>query len=968
MAQTTSLFFQDEVLPGVLTEIQQSYNYGYYTTEWGNTSTVLVMGTAFNGPMNKVMKIYSPEHAMYTFGGTYDAKSHKEASLVTGIQDAYDRGCRSIYACRISGKDLYKDFELAPDLGYKLRVSGAYPSNGNKNIYFRFINSGDEIKLVYYKPADRATIREKMSGIVESSDSMIETVIDLGGTYGYTAETKVSELIDLFNTYQINNVLRLAIVDENGLDVTTTNPEAQNLPISAIFDGVYFIGRDSNAGAAYTIVDNAVASGHIFWKEYDNVVTFKTLKLNTDVTAPYPISGSYEDLRSAFTGVTTVEKFDFISDVTNVDALFGKDGVDYDEVDVSGFDLYKKLGSGYATTACITLKNPDVVNPTAKDYVVKETPSKNDHHIAAISDGVYSVLQNVPADYRVLVHATATEDLYGKLPAKDEFLVTVPGSIQYFVTGGGQNAVMVTPKVAEDASVVDEKYSFEVKVVADDAIETVGEIANGSTAKAVVAVADAASAPADQLFLISADGSAYTLATKTGDTVKEFDATYSMFNGEVYFDVTNNKLVKFVIEDGAASVVVLDYASYVADKFSAGKEFFMITYPGSVTVVAKYDEADGIKVIGTVQQVLSDDNSGLYTTEALSVDGSVPYVITVTESYLETATLESFIEDLNNSNLGKKFTFAYGQDYASYKYEYLNSDSIALADQTTDASVYASRVYDTTKYIPYKTTDNLVRQLAQHCQYTSLKTESTHGIIGFNKISDASVTSVANAVTTACGTTFDLYAKKSNGRNMLDKDNMPYDIGRNVSVVFGPSYYVTTPDAYKYVSTGAAGYAGMISQLPIDQSTTNQSIDVSNLLFELSSFQLTNLTNAGYVTFKNSYTKGYVVTDGITMAPNTSVFKRLSSARIMNATASLIRAACEPFIGMQNSLANRNSIKTAVSSALYKVTGKIISDFDFTVISDTEQQKLGIIDIDYVIVPFYEIRQIRNRIRIVDSI
>ena len=967
MAQTTSLFFQDEVLPGVLTEIQQSYNYGYYTTEWGNTSTVIVMGTAFTGPTNKVMKIYSPEHAMYTFGGTYDAKSHKEASLVTGIQDAYDRGCRSIYACRISGKDLYKDFELAPDLGYKLRVSGAYPSNGNKNIYFRFVNSGDEIKLVYYKPADRATIREKMNGIVESSDSMIETVIDLSGTYGYTADTKVSELIDLFNTYQINNVLRLAIVDENGIDVTTTNPEVQNLPISAIFDGVYFIGRDSNTNASYTIVDSVMASDNIFWKDYNNVVTYKKIKLNTDINAPYPISGSYEDLRSVFVNITTVQKFDFISDLGSVDALFAKDSVDYDEVDISGFDLYKKLGSGYATTARITLKNPDAVNPTAKDYVVKETPADNGNHIVAISDGVYSVLQNVPADYRVLVHATATEDLNAKLPSKDEFLVTAPGSIQYFVTGNSQNAVMITPSVKEDDIVDASQYSFELKVVADDSIEEVGDIASGSTAKAIISVADAAAAPVDQLFLISADGTSYALAIKSGNEVKELDASYSMFNGEVYYDVVNNNLVKFAVADGSASTTVLDYAAYAADEFSAGKDFFMITYPDSVTCVAKYSEADGIKVLGTVQQVLSEDNSGMFTSHAIAYE-STAYTVTLTESYLESATLESFVEDLNKSNLGKKFVFAYAPDYTSYKYEYLNSDSIALADQTTDASYYAILMYDTTKYIPYKTTDNLVRQLAQHCQYTTLKTESTHGIIGYGKISDASVTSVANAVSEACGRMFDLYAKKANGRNMLDKDNSPYDIGRNVSVVFGPSYYVTTPDAYRYVSTGAAGYAGMISKLPLEQSTTNQPIDVDAFLFELSNFQLTNLTNAGYVTFKDSYTKGYVVTDGITMAPNTSAFKRLSTTRIMNGVASIIRAACEPFIGKQNSLANRNSIKTAVSSALYKIMGTLINDFDFTVTSDLEQQKLGIIDIDYVIVPFYEIRQIRNRIRIVDSI
>ena len=160
----------------------------------------------------------------------------------------------------------------------------------------------------------------------------------------------------------------------------------------------------------------------------------------------------------------------------------------------------------------------------------------------------------------------------------------------------------------------------------------------------------------------------------------------------------------------------------------------------------------------------------------------------------------------------------------------------------------------------------------------------------------------------------------------------------------------------------------MISSLPIDQSSTNQPIDISELPFELTNYQLENLTNAGFVTFKNSYTKGTVVTDGITMAPNTSAFKRLSTTRITGFVETLIRSACEPFIGQQNNLANRNSIKTAVNSALYNIMGTLIKDFDFTITSDLSQQKLGIIDIDYVIVPYYEIRQIRNRITIKDSI
>lgn len=994
MAQTTSIFFQDEVLPGVLTEIQQDYNYGYYTTTWGTTSSVLVLGTAFTGPLNKVVKIYSPEHALFVFGNTYDSANHKEASLVTGIQDVYDKGCRSIYACRIAGKDIYKDFDLAPNLGYKLRVSGAYPSNECKNMYIRFVNDGVHLQLIYYKPADRSTIYEKMNGVVDSADSMIETVLDLSGTWGYTPETKISELINLFNTYRTNNVLRLSII-KDGVDVTSTDPEAQNLPIAAIFSGMYFIGRDKNLCDAFTLVDNKLADSHNIWKKRTNVDTFKVLKINTDINASYPISGEYDALRNIFTAVTTTSTFDFVDNVANIDLLYGKDDTDYEQVDISGFDLYKVLGSGYATTAHIELKNPDITNPTEKDYIVKETTEDNSNRIIAIPDGLYSMLQNVPADYRVMAHASAIENMDAKLPSKKDFLTKVAGDIQYIKVNGDKKAIRITPIVNYNTDISDSnKFSFDLSIVADNTVAPVTnkDCAATHTAKAIAVVADTS---ADSLkgikdgetFAIKTEDS-YDIALMRNGTTTAIDNMKSVFDGEYFFDVDNGKILKVVYntKNGlkndatgsveqtddvtptkAYTVTAMDYATYAAGSISdGGKNNFLVSLDDD-TFVAKYDEtANKASIIGSIDQVLTSDAAGIYIIPALHNSGKAHQII-VTEDYASANTYESFMHDLDSA-LGKSFTFEYAENFESYKNEYLNSDAATLIKQTTTAGLFAKQIFDTTKYIPYKTTDNLARQLAQHCAYTSIKTGSTHGIIGYRKISDTSISGIAKVVDQACKTDFDLYAKRPiNGKYMLDKDSSPYNIGKNISVTFG-CYYVTTPDGYKYISTGAGGYAGMISSLPIDQSSTNQPIDISELPFELTNYQLENLTNAGFVTFKNSYTKGTVVTDGITMAPNTSAFKRLSTTRITGFVETLIRSACEPFIGQQNNLANRNSIKTAVNSALYKIMGTLIKDFDFTITSDLSQQKLGIIDIDYVIVPYYEIRQIRNRITIKDSI
>ena len=155
--------------------------------------------------------------------------------------------------------------------------------------------------------------------------------------------------------------------------------------------------------------------------------------------------------------------------------------------------------------------------------------------------------------------------------------------------------------------------------------------------------------------------------------------------------------------------------------------------------------------------------------------------------------------------------------------------------------------YDTTMYIPYTTSDNFARQLAQHCVYTSLKTFPTHGIIGCAKLNGVTLSTIADRVNEILALDLDLYAKRSNGNNMLNNNNMPHPIGRCISIPF-MQYTVTTGNGYNYVSNGAAGYAGMVSTLDADRSSTNQAISLPTLAFELSNYQLSKLTGKGIVT------------------------------------------------------------------------------------------------------------------------
>ena len=60
-------------------------------------------------------------------------------------------------------------------------------------------------------------------------------------------------------------------------------------------------------------------------------------------------------------------------------------------------------------------------------------------------------------------------------------------------------------------------------------------------------------------------------------------------------------------------------------------------------------------------------------------------------------------------------------------------------------------------------------------------------------------------------------------------------------------------------------------------------------------------------------------------------------------------------------------MNTAIKSALTTLTGNLINDFKFKIYTDSSGGNLGIIRIDYVIVPLHEIREIRNRVEISDA-
>ena len=331
--------------------------------------------------------------------------------------------------------------------------------------------------------------------------------------------------------------------------------------------------------------------------------------------------------------------------------------------------------------------------------------------------------------------------------------------------------------------------------------------------------------------------------------------------------------------------------------------------------------------------------------------------ITISGVELDVDSVEGFLARLNEHEaIDGRFIFEVADANVSV------ADMVSMSGEGTDKE--DGFVYDTDLHIPYTTTDNFARHLAQHCFYTSLMNYPTHGIIGCDKLTGITLSTVAERVDAVTGLKLDMYAKKANGNNIYTYDNLPYPIGRCVSIVFA-QYPVNTGNGYNYISSGASGYAGMLSTLDADVSSTNQTVDLnkSSLMFGLSNYQLTRLNSAGIVCFRQVGEMIKVV-DGITQDTADSPYRRLSTTKVINATAKLLRDAILPFIGRTRSDTTMNSMETAIKSALNSITGVLINKYNYEIVTDAENEYLGVVRIKYAIVPAYEIRQVINEIEI----
>lgn len=1032
-----SIFEDELILPGVITEIVNDYIAGYDTSEFGTTDAVTIVGTAFNGPVGVPVPVFSPEYAKYMYGEAFDSATRREASLIPEIYDAWDRGCRTIYAVRLSGKDMYKDYELALESNLMLRVSGQFPCNENKECYMLYkVQQGSvgagTIRL--YKPATRTTVQEKLQGVVNNVNSILVTEFNLEAN-GITKGTRLIDLINKINSLNANNVITLSIVNKDGVVMTEADKEVQMLNVGDLFPGIYTLGRDKvgegiDPKTNIEIVRTKESAPYANFKD----AVWRKLVINTDVKQPYPLcSDDFNDFKSSLKSIVADSDFDFLKKIGLIDRLAVKDDVDYEEVDLDPFDIYCRLGKGFVKTAKIQKK----VKGDRVSFKVVQPDEDDKNRVVGLNDGIYSVLENHKSDYIVLAGISAETVINNVLPRKEEFKVVNPGSISLIDMNAGDVVLRANCKV--DAKNFNRIVDYDLSIRNVDSSELVQSILNHdlilnnlSPQKFLRVPVIAESELAKEFDDVPADTIALAINTtdpnvgvNQGQLVR-FNAKRKMFD-VIDFDLlgigakgdANYVSPKLLVQIRQSLKVFKQSETdgvYVVDDNPTQEELpdgsfksynFMVATAGTyanVYFVPVGDVDDGIEntlllALRDIDNAIQKDADGCILTCKLDADSITPLISlkdladgALLEEEFTICCMEQDMPKLPAEGISENETFVgiYSNEitfcsqeemigiinnlsFIKDKFVFELANSVNALEELPDY-LYGSNfnraeefIYDEDMYIPYTTNDNFARHLAQHCLYTQLKTYPTHGVIGCSKLAGINLSTIAQRIDDICNFEFDLYAKKDNGNYMLDSDNEPYPLGRCISITF-MQYTVGTGTSYNYVSNGAAGYAGMVSALPIERSSTNQPINVGDISFELSNYQLGRLNTKGIVCCKNTTTNGVVVVDGITQAPRTSAYRRLSTSKTINAVDRVLRTAIEPYIGLVDSLSTRNSLNTAIKSALNSLVDVIINDFKFKISTDASGGNLGVIRIDYVIVPLNEIREVRNRVEISDAI
>lgn len=261
------------------------------------------------------------------------------------------------------------------------------------------------------------------------------------------------------------------------------------------------------------------------------------------------------------------------------------------------------------------------------------------------------------------------------------------------------------------------------------------------------------------------------------------------------------------------------------------------------------------------------------------------------------------------------------------------------------------------------TVDNsMLTRVARACADISENSHPTFAVMGIKPYYSTSEVMTAAQVATHLALTNladreeDIAEPTTNGYVRLA------EVGRHVFVVAAeliPSGY---NPAWGY-SNGAASLAGALSRMASYTSPSNKVLyNIATMRYNPTRTLQNTLSGKAVNAVALNFNRVPIFAEGITSASATSDYTRISTMRIISEASLLIRQVCQKFVGEASTIQVRNSMETAITSALRgMMTLGALLDADFAVSYIPNENKAVI---DLVVTPAFELKSIEVRLSV----
>lgn len=314
---------------------------------------------------------------------------------------------------------------------------------------------------------------------------------------------------------------------------------------------------------------------------------------------------------------------------------------------------------------------------------------------------------------------------------------------------------------------------------------------------------------------------------------------------------------------------------------------------------------------------------------------------------------------MRNGANGTKMTVKQREEELKKAYDYLRDFESTLWVPMEAYIDSIKQDWNSTTGLKENVSTSYATDIEDFLEELSINSIQPHAILGVNQIADDTLGTRDTWVTNLTEVDINDPVRAANVMANIQS--------KFISVAAFEPIFLNIGRGQPYAANGQAAYAGMLASLPYDISPTNKAIPgITAVRKQFSIRQYEALNAMRYVTMRTRRGQNPVIVNDVTAAPYGSDFVSWSTYSITAEAADRVKRVAETYLGRPNSVELRNAMDQDISNELQRMSG--LQAFNFTISSTIEQQVLGVIEIDTILVPVFTMKKIRNTVKLRKSL